>query len=118
MGVGWFVLELKVVEGFPDNETDMVNPDFALVAEAMGFKGITVHQPSEVKGALKEAFETNGPVLVNIMTNPESLAMPPKIEWDQVKGYALSISKLMLGGKMEEVLDIVERNYKHLKEIV
>ena len=115
--LGMVKLEM-LVEGFPDNETDMVNPDFAMVADAMGFKGITVHQPSEVKGALTEAFQIGGPVLVNIMTNPESLAMPPKIEWEQVKGYTLSISKLMLGGKMDEVLDIVESNYKHLKEIL
>jgi len=115
--LGMVKLEM-LVEGFPDNETDMVNPDFAMVAGAMGFKGITVHQPSEVKTALTEAFQINGPVLINVMTNPESLAMPPKIEWDQVKGYALSIGKLMLGGKMDEVLDIVESNYKHLKEIL
>jgi hypothetical protein len=63
-------------------------------------------------------FSIDGPVLINIMTNPESLAMPPKIEWEQVKGYALSISKLMLGGKMDEVFDILESNHKHLKEIL
>jgi pyruvate dehydrogenase (quinone) len=55
--------------------------------------------------------------LVNIMTNPDSLAMPPKVEWQQVKGYALSMSKLILGGRMEEVLDTVKANYKHLSEL-
>jgi len=114
--LGMVKLEMEV-QGLPDNETDMVNPEFALIAEAMGFKGITVHSPADVRGALRDAFNENGPVLVNIMTNPDSLAMPPKVEWQQVKGYALSMSKLILGGRMEEVLDTVKANYKHLSEL-
>jgi pyruvate dehydrogenase (quinone) len=55
--------------------------------------------------------------LLNIMTNPASLAMPPRIEWEQVKGYALSMSKMILGGRMDEVLDTVRANYKHLIEL-
>ena len=114
--LGMVKLEMEV-QGLPDNETDMVNPEFDLIAEAMGFKGITVHSPADVRGALRDAFNENGPVLVNIMTNPDSLAMPPKVEWQQVKGYALSMSKLILGGRMEEVLDTVKANYKHLSEL-
>jgi pyruvate dehydrogenase (quinone) len=114
--LGMVKLEMQV-QGLPDNETDMVNPDFALVAEAMGFKGVTIHEPSAVREALEQAFREDGPVLLNIMTNPASLAMPPKIEWEQMKGYALSMSKLILGGRMDEVLDMVKDNYKHLVEL-
>jgi pyruvate dehydrogenase (quinone) len=115
--LGMVKLEM-LVQGLPDNETDMVNPDFALVAEAMGFKGLTIHDPAEVKETLKEGFQHDGPVLINIMTNPESLAMPPKIEWEQIKGYTLSMSKLMLDGRMDEVLNTVKGNYKHLSELL
>jgi pyruvate dehydrogenase (quinone) len=115
--LGMVKLEMEVA-GLPDNETDMVNPDFALVATAMGFRGITVDEPHELEAALKEAFQTHGPVLVNVMTNPDSLAMPPKIEWKQMAGYATTMSKLILGGKMEEVLDTVKANYKHLSELL
>ena len=114
--LGMVKLEMQV-QGLPDNETDMVNPDFALVAQAMGFKGITIHEPSGIKDAIQEAFHEKGPVLLNIMTNPASLAMPPRIEWEQVKGYALSMSKLILGGRMDEVIDTVRANYKHLIEL-
>ena len=110
-------LEMEV-QGLPDNETDMVDPDFAMVALAMGFKGINVHDPENVKAALEEAINTDGPVLLNIMTNPYALAMPPKVEWEQVRGYGLSMTKLMLGGRMEDVLDIVKSNYKHLIEVL
>jgi pyruvate dehydrogenase (quinone) len=115
--LGMVKLEMQV-QGLPDNETDMVNPDFALVAQAMGFKGINVHQPDEVEKSLQEAFSHAGPVLVNIMTNPESLSMPPKIEWEQMKGYALSMGKMMLGGRMDEVMDMVRSNYKHLGDLL
>lgn len=115
--LGMVKLEMQV-QGLPDNETDMVNPDFALVAQAMGFRGINVHQPDEVEKSLQEAFSHAGPVLVNIMTNPESLSMPPKIEWEQMKGYALSMGKMMLGGRMDEVMDMVRSNYKHLGDLL
>ncbi len=115
--LGMVKLEMEV-DGLPDNETDMVNPDFALVAQAMGFRGINVHFPGEVKTALEEAFSTDGPVLVNIFTNPASLAMPPKVEWDQVKGYAVTMGKLILGGRMDEVLETIKANYKHIGELI
>jgi pyruvate dehydrogenase (quinone) len=115
--LGMVKLEMEV-GGFPDNETDMVNPDFALVAEAMGFRGITIDDPDNVEAGLIEAFHFNGPVLVNMITDPNALAMPPKMEWKQMVGMTESMTKLMLGGKMEEVLDTVRSNYKHLKEVL
>ncbi|MCX2583617.1 thiamine pyrophosphate-dependent enzyme [Pedobacter sp. MR22-3] len=115
--LGMVKLEMEV-DGLPDNETDMINPDFALVAQAMGFKGITINQPEEVEVAIANAFAEDGPVLLNIMTNPNALAMPPKIEWEQVKGMTISMTKLMLGGKMSEVFDTIKSNYKHLGEVL
>jgi pyruvate dehydrogenase (quinone) len=115
--LGMVKLEMEVA-GLPDWQTDMLNPDFALVAQAMGMKGITVREPDDVKQALREALMFDGPALVNIMTDPNALAMPPKVEFDQVKGMALSMTKLILNGEMKEVLDTVKSNYKHLKEVL
>ncbi|RWX01391.1 thiamine pyrophosphate-dependent enzyme [Flavobacterium cerinum] len=113
--LGMVKLEMEV-NGLPDNETDMVNPDFGLVAQAMGFKGVNVHKPEEVAAAIGMALAHDGPILVNVFTNPNALAMPPKVEWAQIKGMAKSMTKLMLGGKMDEVFDTIKSNYKHLKE--
>ena len=115
--LGMVKLEMEV-QGLMDNETDMVNPDFAIIAQAMGFSGITVSKPEEVEKAIANAFAQNGPVLLNIMTNPNALAMPPKIEWEQIVGMTKSMTKLMLGGKMDEVFDTVKSNYKHLGELL
>lgn len=113
--LGMVKLEMEV-NGLPDNETDMVNPDFGLIAQAMGFKGVNVHKPEEVAAAIGMALAHDGPILVNVFTNPNALAMPPKVEWTQIKGMAKSMTKLMLGGKMDEVFDTIKSNYKHLKE--
>jgi pyruvate dehydrogenase (quinone) len=115
--LGMVKLEMEVA-GLPDWQTDMVNPDFALVAQAMGMKGITIKDPDDVKQGIREALQFKGPALINIFTDPNALAMPPKIEFEQVKGMALSMTKLILNGRMEEVLDTVKANYKHLKDVV
>jgi pyruvate dehydrogenase (quinone) len=115
--LGMVKLEMEVA-GLPDWQTDMANPDFAAVATAMGIKGVAVHEPADVRQALTEALSYNGPVLINVMTDPNALAMPPKVEFAQVKGMALSMTKLMLNGGMEEVIDTIKSNYKHLKDVL
>jgi len=115
--LGMVKVEMQVA-GIQDFETEMLNPDFAKIAEAMGMLGITIHDPDKVQSGLEQAFLHNGPVLVSIWTDPNSLAMPPKVEFDQMKGYASYMGKLMLSGRMDEVFEIVSSNYKHLSEVL
>jgi len=115
--LGMVKLEMEVAD-LPDWQTDMANPDFTKIAEAMGMEAFTVSKPSEVKITLERAFKFNGPVLVNVLTDPNALAMPPKISFEQVKGMAISMGKLMLSGHMDEVWKTIESNKKHLKELL
>ncbi len=115
--LGMVKLEMEVA-GLPDNETDLYNPDFALVATAMGMSSLSVHAHEEVEQALSSAFSQQGPVLVNIFTDPNALAMPPKVEWEMMQGFGVTMGKLMLNGRMQEVWDTVKSNYKHLKEVI
>jgi pyruvate dehydrogenase (quinone) len=115
--LGMVKLEMEVA-GLPDWQTDMHNPDFAAVAEAMGIRGITIREPDDLHLILSEALSYNGPVLLNIMTDPNALAMPPKIEFEQVKGMAISMTKLMLNGRLGEVMDTIRSNYKHVKDVL
>jgi pyruvate dehydrogenase (quinone) len=114
--LGMVKLEMEV-QGLVDNETDLVNPDFALIGAAMGFKSITINDSESVYECLSEALVHNGPVIVDIKTNPHALAMPPKIEWEQIKGLGLSVGKMMLGGRMDEAMQTLKSNYKHLTAI-
>ncbi len=115
--LGMVKLEMEVA-GIPDNETDMLNPDFVKLAEAMGMFGILINDPTDVKSALKEALLQDGPALITIQTDPNSLAMPPKLEFDQMKGFAFYLGKMMMSGRMDEVFKIIKSNYKHLGEVI
>jgi pyruvate oxidase len=81
------------VQGHPDYGTDLVNPDFAKYAEACGGLGITVGQPSEIRPALTQAFQSNKPSVVNVGVNPNERPMPPKVTLKQAKGYVTSLFK-------------------------
>ena len=48
--------------------------DLAAVAESMGATGIRVTRPAELSKALEQAFETQGPVVVDVVTDMEALA--------------------------------------------
>lgn len=113
--LGMVKLEMEV-DGLPDWQTDMLNPDFAQVAEAMGMLGFTVHDPEEVLTTLCNAFEQEGPVLVNIFTDPNALAMPPKVGLTQMTGFAHSMYELMMNGRSKEIIDTIHSNFRHIKE--
>lgn len=114
--LGMVKLEMEVA-GLPDNETNMENPDFAMIGKAMGIESENIHNPDDLADAIGRAFSHNGPYLLSVFTNPNALAMPPKVDIDQMLGMTKSMAKLMLGGKMDEVMDTIKSNYKHLKDL-
>lgn len=115
--LGMVKLEMEV-SGLPDWQTDMCNPDFESIARAMGIRGFTADSPDSVAEVLAEAFDTPGPVLVNVRTDPNALAMPPKVEFGQMKGFALAMTRLILSGRAGEVVATAKSNLKHLCELV
>src|SRR3954451_6580404 len=76
--LGMVKLEMEVA-GMPDYQTDLVNPNFADVANAMGFKGIRIEDPSDVRSGLQKAFAYRGPALVDVVTDANALSMPPHV---------------------------------------
>lgn len=115
--LGMVKLEMEV-EGLPSWQTDLSNTDFAAVAESMGIKSFSAHSPSDVRTAIGKAFVAKGPVLVNVLTDPNALAMPPKTEFNQMKGFAVAMTKMMFHGRMDEVVAIIKSNYKHVSGVV
>ncbi|WP_029903488.1 thiamine pyrophosphate-dependent enzyme [Prevotella sp. 10(H)] len=111
--LGMVKLEMEVA-GLPDWQTDMYNPDFVKIAEAMGMKGLTVNEPDKVEETLRTAFAIQGPVLVSVQTDPNALAMPPKVEFDQMKGFAEAMIKLILAGRGDEVWNTAKSNVKNI----
>ena len=98
--------------GLRDFGTELENPDFAKVAVAMGATGIRVEDPSEVRPAVERALAADGPVLVDVLTNPSELALPPKATAAQAAGYSLYLLKEILGGGAGDVIDSLESNLR------
>ena len=60
---------------------DFSRTDHAKVAEAFGVKAWTVREPSELRSALKQALEADGPTLVDVLAQPLQDARAPVSEW-------------------------------------
>lgn len=103
-------LEQKV-EGLVDNYTDLKNPDFAKLAEVIGFYARKVTQGDELEEAIKEFLSQSGPALLDVYTSPNELVMPPKIEIGQVMGMALYGAKATLDGRGKEVFELLVDNF-------
>ena len=108
--LGFVAMEMKV-QGYPPFVTDLKNPDFALMAQAIGLKGILVERPDQVATAVTEALAYNGPVLLNVHVNPSELSMPPKVEFEQAKGFGLYMWRQMMSGDLGEVVDTIKTNF-------
>ncbi|WP_042390544.1 thiamine pyrophosphate-dependent enzyme [Streptacidiphilus melanogenes] len=76
--------------GLPEFGTELDNPDFAAVARALGLTGIRITDPSELQDSVRRAFATPGPVLLDVLTNPQELAVPGKPTVQQGWGFAIA----------------------------
>ena len=107
--LGFVAIEMKA-SGLLDTETDLKNPNFAAMAEAVGIKGIRVERSDQVEAALREAFAHPGPALVDVTTAKQELVMPPKIKAEQAKGFSLFMLKAILNGRGDEIVELARTN--------
>jgi pyruvate dehydrogenase (quinone) len=102
-------LEMKAA-GIVNFGTDLDNPSFAQIANAIGMHSVRVDQPSDLESALRTAFATPGPALVEVMVNRQELSMPPHISLEQMKGFSLYMAKSILSGRGNEIIDLAKTN--------
>ena len=81
----------------PESGTVLHDPDLARVAEAIGFRSVRVTDPADVEDAVRQALATPGPVLVDVLTNPQEIALPPQPGIHQAWGFAVAKVKETLG---------------------
>ncbi len=99
-------LEQKV-EGLLDSYTELVNPDFARVAEAIGFRGWRVEKAQDLESMVQAWLAEPGPALLDVVTDRFELVMPPNVKPGQVAGMALYSAKAVLNGRGRDVVGIV-----------
>ncbi|HTO67518.1 MAG TPA: ubiquinone-dependent pyruvate dehydrogenase [Bradyrhizobium sp.] len=107
--LGFIELEQKST-GFLDFGTELANPNFAAMAEAIGIRGIRLEDPAAVEDGIADAFAHDGPVLVDAVVNRTELAMPPSITVQMAKGFSLFMIKAIMGGRTDEIVDLAKSN--------
>jgi pyruvate dehydrogenase (quinone) len=111
--LGMVQMEMAVA-GLPHYGCELKNPNFAEVAQAIGLMGLRVEDPVEVRPALERALASKGPALVDVVTDPNVLAMPPKATIQQSKGFAMAMTRMAFAGEAADVLDTVMANWREL----
>lgn len=107
--LGFVELEM-LASGMLPFGTDLVNPNFANMAKALGIAGVRIENANEVSDGLMSAFAEKGPAIIDIVVNRNELVMPPTITAEQMKGFSLFMIKAILSGKGNEVYDLAKTN--------
>jgi pyruvate dehydrogenase (quinone) len=107
--LGFVEQEMKAA-GLVSFGTDLLNPDFAKLADAAGIFGVRVEKPEELRPALMKALQHDGPALVDVIVNRQELSIPPTITAEQALGFSLYMVKAVLSGRGDEVIDLVKTN--------
>lgn len=107
--LGFVELEMKV-EGLLNAFTDLKNPDFSRVAEAIGFHARRVERAEDLDAAVKDWLTRPGPALLDVVTSRMELVMPPVVGAEQVFGTALYSAKAVLDGRAGDAWDLVTEN--------
>ena len=111
--LGMVKLEM-LVEGIPDFETDHEQVDFAAVAQGAGIPSVRITDPKKLKKDLAAALATPGPMLIDVVTDPDALSMPPKITAQQIRGFATASTKVLLGGGVGKMVDMAASNIRNI----
>jgi pyruvate dehydrogenase (quinone) len=107
-------LEMKSA-GIVTYGTDLDNPDFAAMARAAGMFGARVDKAGDLEDALREAFDYDGPALVEVHTARQELSLPPKLTYGELKGFTLYATRTILSGGGEELIELTKTNLRELE---
>jgi pyruvate dehydrogenase (quinone) len=88
------ILWEQMVLGYPEfGVRFQKHADFAPWAEACGAYGRMVDHPGDLEGAVKETLAQPGPALLDVHVNPDEPPMPPKVRYEQAKGFVEAFLK-------------------------
>jgi len=107
--LGFIELEQKS-SGFLNTGTELLNPNFAAMARAVGIHAVRLEDPADVNDGIAEAFAHDGPVLIDAVVNRTELVMPPAVTVEMAKGFTLYMVKAVMNGRTDEVIDLARSN--------
>jgi pyruvate dehydrogenase (quinone) len=105
--LGFVDIEMKAA-GFLPTGTELDNPNFAQMAKAMGIDSVRIEEPAGLLEGIQWAFAQEGPVVIDVLTDPLELVMPPKVTLEQAKGFSIWMMKAVLNGQGTEIVHLAE----------
>ncbi|MEW9533478.1 pyruvate dehydrogenase [Microbispora sp. NPDC049125] len=111
--LGMVDLEMMVA-GLRPHGTGYPRTDYAAIARAAGMHGRRVEDPADLRQALRDAFRHDGPALVDVVTDPNALSIPPHITGEQLTGFALSASKIIVSGGVGRMIQLARSNVRNI----
>ncbi|MBB2942456.1 pyruvate dehydrogenase (quinone) [Actinoplanes lutulentus] len=111
--LGMVRLEM-LVAGDPPFETDHEAVDFAAIARGAGIHGVRVEKPAEVRQAMREFLAHDGPAVLDVVTDPNALELPPHVTTEEAAGFALAIGRTVLGGGVGQMLHLARTNLRNI----
>jgi pyruvate dehydrogenase (quinone) len=109
--LGMVRAEMMVV-GYQPWGTDVKNPDFGAMATAVGAHGERVEKAIDIRPAIERALEHPGPALIDFVTDPRTLAVPPHTTLEEVRGFALTTARLVFSGDVAEAWQQARSNIR------
>src|SRR5206468_11144966 len=98
----------------PHPATELRNPGFAAVGAALGLTSVGVEDPADIRSGLERVLASKGPALLDVVTDPNVLAMPPKATIAQAKGFALAMTKMVFADELDDVTGTIKSNWRML----
>ena len=111
--LGMVKLEM-LVDKLPDFAVDVPDTRYADVATAMGWHGVRVTDPKRLRDAMTQVLAHPGPALLEVITDPNALSIPPKITGEQIFGFATAISKIVMNGGAGEAVSMARSNLRNI----
>ncbi|MDO5746857.1 MAG: pyruvate dehydrogenase [Actinomycetaceae bacterium] len=111
--LGMVKLEM-LVEGLPDFATTVSTVDYAKIATGMGLRAVRVDDPKDLEDVFHTEFATSGPAVIDVVTDPNALSLPPKITLDQMRGFGTAMAKQVLNGGFGEVMSMARSNLRNI----
>jgi pyruvate dehydrogenase (quinone) len=87
--------EQRVMLGDPkfEGSQDIPELNYAAYAEMLGLEGIRVEKEADIAPALRQAFASRRPVVLDLLSDPSVPPLPPHITLKQAKDFTSSILK-------------------------
>lgn len=81
---------------FTDKALQLTNPNFAEYAKLCGGDGIRIEDAKDIPKAIEMAIKSDKPFIIDAVTNPGELSLPPHITLEEAWGFGKSKAKEIL----------------------